>query len=817
MDTLLKDIRYAIRDLVKSRGFSIVAVLTLALGIGGPTAMFSVIKAVVLRPLPFNDPDRLVQVREYDTRRSASQLPFSYPDFADARARNHSFSRVAAYNDDELTATGFGEPRHVAVEKITPGLFEMLGVHPSLGRSFQDDEDQPGHHVAILSDAFWRGHFHADPNIVGRSMGLNGRQFTIVGVMPRGFQFPILADSRDMWLTFSRSSEHDEPGDTPMTAQRGNHGLQVIARLKPGVSLPEATADLSSIAHALAATYPDTNRYTGVRVKPQLEAMIGDTRRALFLLFGVVGMVLLIACANVANLLLSRSISRSREIAIRCAVGATRARVVRQLLTESVLLATIGGIVGVAVAQGLLDLMVKFYPANLPRAQEIKVDLGVVLFTAGVALLTGILFGLMPALRVSSPNLMDAVREGGRTTTSGLRHARLRSALVVAETALGVVLLVGAVLLIRSLDRLSHAPLGFNPEQVLNANFDLSETRYNADQQDRFVTELMNRLRVLPGVTNASGSIPSPLNSDGWTVTFTRVDHPLPPAEQPVAAFYIVTSGFFQTLQIPLMRGRVFGEIDQRNSPPVIVVSQTFARQFFPREDPIGKRIQVGASEGPSRARYNVREIIGVVGDIRTSRIDQAPPPAFYMPLSQLMFGPPTLAIRTAGDPKSVSSAVRQVLSNMDHEAPLYAVRPMDDYLALDLGRARFQTMLLSFFAGIALLLTGIGLYGVIAYAVTQRTQEIGLRVALGASRSEVLGMILQRGVTLTVAGMFIGLLSAFALSRLLESLLYEIRPWDPITYVVVCAVLSAVALLASYLPALRATRVNPIVALRYE
>lgn len=820
MDGLWNDIHYALRDLLKSRGFSVVAVLTLALGIGAPAAMFSVINAVVLRPLPFKDPGRLMHVREYKTTAvgaSTGELPLSYPDFADVRASNHSFEGIAAYTSNEYTATGFGEPRHVAVENVAPGLFEILGMRPAIGRSFARDEDQPGHHVVILSDTFWRVHFNATPNVIGRSIDLNGRPFTVIGVMPRGFQFPIRAEASDMWLTFSRLAEADEPGDTPMTAQRGNHSVDAIARLKPGVSVSAANADLASISHNLASAYPDSNKHFRIAAKPELEFLIGDTRPALFILFGVVGMVLLIACANVANLLLSRSIRRAREIAIRAAVGASRSRIIRQLLTECVVISIVGGAIGLVLAQGLLNLLVSFYPANLPRVQEIGIDSRVIFFTAGLAFLTGILFGLMPALRVSSPNLMDAVREGGRTTTSGIRHNRLRSILVVAETALGVVLLIGAALLIHSLDRLSRAPLGFNSQHVLTAQFDLSETRYNSDQQNRFINELISRLRILPGVVNAAGSIPLPLHNDGWSVTFTRVDHPVPMADQPAANFYVVVPGFFQTMQMPLVRGRVFDETDQRNSRPVIIVSRAFANRFFRNEDPIGKRIQVGAGEGPARASYKTREIVGVVEDIRTSDIAHSPGAAMYMPLCQLMFGPPVLTIRTNGDPRTVASEVNHVLASMDRDAPLYDVRPMDDYLVLDLGRARFQTLLLSFFAAIALLLTGIGLYGVVAYAVTQRTQEIGLRLALGAARTEVLAMVLKRGIMLTIAGLALGLVASVIFSRLLESLLYDIRPWDPITYVVVCAVLSAVAILASYLPALRATRINPIAALRYE
>jgi putative ABC transport system permease protein len=653
--------------------------------------------------------------------------------------------------------------------------------------------------------------------VLGHTIDLAGRPFTIVGVMPRGFQFPIGAQSRDMWLTFSRDAEADDPGDLPVTAQRGNHFAQAIARLKPGVSLTEANADLSSIARALASTYIDTNKYVGFAATRELEFMVGDTRPVLYILFGVVGIVLLIACANLANLLLSRNVKRSREIAIRCAVGATRSRVVRQLLTESVLLSLLGAVLGLGLAQGLLDAMVRFYPSNLPRAGEIEVGVRVILFTAGLAFFTGILFGIIPALRTSSPNLMDAVREGGRTSTAGVRHNRLRSALVVGEMALGIVLLISAGLLLRSLERLMHTSLGFNPKHVVTANFDLSETRYNPDQQDRFVSELLDRLRILPGVTSAAGTIPLPLSTDRMSVSFNWVDRPVAPANEPNADFYLVTRGFFEALEIPLVRGRTFNAADQRNSPPVIIVSESFARQFFPNENAIGKRIKVGAGEGPKRERYKTREIVGIVGDIRTNDVARKPTPAYFIPLPQLMWGPPTLMIRSVGDPKRITSAVRYVLSSMDHDAPLYGVRTMEDYLALDLGRTRFQAVLLSFFAGIALLLTAVGMYGVIAYAVTQRTQEIGLRLALGARPSEVLAMMLRRGVLLTASGLIFGVIAAAACARVLNSLLYEVRPWDPLSYTIASLVLSAVALLATYLPALRATRVNPIVALRYD
>lgn len=820
METLISDVRFAIRDLLKARVFAMVAIATLALGIGAPTAMFTVIEALLLRPLPFADPGRLVAIGETDLRRDSGALrgdSLSYPDFVDVRTRSRSLEQVAAYHDNELTATGHGDAVHVHGETVSANLLALLGAKPVIGRRFRNEEDLAGHHVAILSDAFWRRHFQARADVVGQTIGLNGRPYTVVGVMPAGFQFPIRSEGRDVWLTFSRESETDTPGDEPNTAQRGAHYLDVTGKLKGGVTLAQASAEMDTLAHSLREEYPKTNAHTGIKLQTELRRLIGDTRNTLLILFGAVGVVLLIACANVANLLLGRGSRRSREIAIRLAVGATRGRVVRQLITESVVLSLAGGVLGLAFAAWSLDGVLRLYPANLPRAAEIGIDGGVAIFTFGLATLTGILFGLAPALRASTPNLSAEMREGGRTTTAGPGQSRLRSAIVVAETALGVMLLIGAGLLIRSLDRLSHVPLGFNPDHVLTASFDLSETRYNADQQDRFINTLVGRLRSLPGVKAAAGSMPLPLSEDNMIISFDLADHPMPPGNQASAAFHVVVPGIFEAMQIPLVQGRLFGPHDQRNSKPVVIVSQAFAKKYFPNGNAVGRMMNIGAGEGASRAAYTKREIVGVVGDIRTNDLAQEPAPAYYVPLPQLMFGPPVLVIRTAGDPSTVASGVRKLLSAMDPEVSLYDTRLMEDYLALDLGRARFQTVLLSCFAAISLLLTAMGLYGVISYSVTQRTHEIGVRMALGASRSNVLKMVLQQGVGLTGAGMGVGLIGAFALTRLMAALLYNTPPHDPLTYGTVCVLLAAVAMTASYLPALRATRVDPNVALRVE
>lgn len=820
MESVNKDIRYAVRNLLNARGFTIIAVITLALGIGANTAMFSVVNAVLLRPLPIRDPQQLMAVGEFDVRRGASDAglaSLSYPDFADIHSRNHSFEEVSVFSDNESTATGLGAALHVNVELVSANLFHLLGAQPPLGRTFLPEEDQAGHHVVILSDKFWRTHFDGDASAIGRSITLNGRPLTIVGIAPAGFQFPVRNEARDMWITFSRWAETDDPKDTPIQAQRGNHGLEGIARLKPGVTPQQANADLSAIAHALTAEFPKTNSYNGIAARPELDALVGETRTSLMVLLGAVGLVLLIACANVANLLLARSSGRIREIAIRAALGATRMRIIRQLVTESMVLSSSGAALGIAVASWALSGVLKLYPANLPRAQEIGIDYRVLLFTAGLSIVTGIVFGLLPALQVSKPNLREAMSEGGRTSTAGARHNRLRSILVVAETAIGVMLLIGAGLLIRSFHRLSTVDLGFNPKNVLTANFDLSEARYKPDQMDRFVQDLFARIRVMPGVVSAAGAVPLPLSDDHFSVSFNLLDHPLPAANQASAGFYLVEPGFFETMQIPLMRGRTFDERDQRNSTPTMIITQSFAQKYFPNEDPIGRKIEIGAGEGAARASYKTREVVGIVGDIRNSDLNLVPKPAYYVPLPQLMWGPPLLVIRTSVPPEALTDQLRKVVSSMDPESPLYDMRTMEDYLALDLGRARFQAILLALFAGVALLLTAVGLYGVMAYAVTQRTHEIGVRMALGASRSAVLQMVLQRGILLTLSGIGIGVVGAIALASVIESLLYQIPPRDPATYLVVCIVLGSVAMLASYIPALRATRVDPMLALRYE
>lgn len=820
MTALTQDLRSGVRQLHKNPGFAAIAVLTIALGIGTTTAMFSVVNAVLLRPLPFPHPERLVAIGEYDTRSGFPKNAtgsVSYPNMADLRTRNRSLTDVSVFGWSEATVTGQGQPRHVGISTVNASLFKILDAQPYLGRTFTTDEDQPGHYPAVLSYQFWRTYFSGNKDVIGRNIDLDGRPYHVVGVMPAGFQFPITSDTRDLWITISRDGESDSPGDMPVTAQRGAHMFNAIARLRDGVTIQQANADITSVAQALTREYPNSNSHSGILAVSELQFLVGDVRTPLMILLAAVGLVLLIACVNVANLLLVRGSDRLREIGIRAALGASRLRLMRQLITESILLSISGAALGVFLASWMIAGVLHLYPENLPRADQVGIDVRVLLFSTALAIVTGVLFGLVPSFQIAPISLVANIRAGDRASTSSRGHNRLRSGLVIAETAVGVMLLIGAGLLLRSLHRLARVDLGFDPDHLLTASFDLSETRYKPDQQDRFVHELLARLNSLPGVVGASGAMPLPLSNNSWGISFNLVDHPVPEANQPSAGFYLVTNGFFETMKMPLVRGRFFDERDQRNSEPVMVITESFARKYFPNEDPIGRKIEIGADEGPTRAKYKIREVVGIVGDLRTNELEKEPVPAYYVPLSQLIFGSPTLVLRTQGEPMALASAVGKTLRGMDSEVALYDVKTMNDYLALDLGRARFQTVLLSLFAGIALLLTAVGLYGVMAQSVAQRTREIGIRMAMGATRENIRAMVLWRGTFLSLAGTAIGIVGALVFARLIESLLYEIPPRDPMTYVSVCVVLGIVALLASYIPAVRATRLDPMVALRYE
>ena len=812
MGTLWQDIRYGLRMLVKSPSLCIVATIALALGIGANTAIFSVVNAVLLRPLPFPNSDALMSVFETDSIRGG-RGSYSYPNFFDLRDQNHSFDHVAAYHDDDFTLTGQGQPVMLHGCVASADLFSVLGVNPMLGRTFATGEDKltDTGRVVVLSQRLFANQFNSDPGVVNQTITLNGHSFTIIGVMPKGFEFPIQNDPLDLWTTIAG----DSAGESPITAQRGAHFLRVIGRLKPGVAKSQAQAEADTIGGRLAQQYPDTNTNKGIRIEPTLEALVGDVRPALLILLGAVACVLLIACANVANLLLARAMTRHKEMAVRSALGASRLRVVRQLLTESVLLSFAGGVLGLALAVWWSDLLIALGKQDIPRAVQVGLDWRVLGFTLAVTLLTGFVFGLVPALQLSKTDLTDSLKEG-RGAGAAARKNRIRGVLVIAELAIAVVLLVGAGLLIQSFWRLQHVNSGLQAHNVLTFNVALPEIRYSSEKQARFYSDLTNRLRSLPGVQSVSATMPLPLSGDRFSISFQIDGRPVAPKDQPSADLFVTEPDFFRTMGIQFVKGRDFNERDDHNSTQVVIVSESFARQFFPGEDPIGKRFQPGLSTW-DHEKSKMREIVGVVTDIRSRALNTEPKPVYYLPQSQVPFNELAVVVKTSSDPRSLITSATRDVQGMDAELPLFNVKTMDEYVSSSVAAPRFNTTLLSIFASVALVLTIIGLYGVMSYSVAQRTNEIGIRMALGAQTRDVLAMIVKDGVRIVAIGLLLGIGGALALTRVMASLLFGVTTRDPLTFVFIAAVLSLVAILACCIPALRAARVDPLEALRCE
>jgi putative ABC transport system permease protein len=813
MGTFWQDIRYGLRMLIKSPSLSIVATIALALGIGANTAIFSVVNAVLLRPLPFPNSDALMSVFETDSIRGA-RGSYSYPNFFDLRDQNHVFDHIAAYHDNDFTLTGQGQPVLLTGAMASADLFSVLGVNPMLGRTFAAGEDKLTEtgRVVVLSERLFASRFNSDASIVNKTITLDGHSFTIIGVMPKGFEFPIQNDPLDLWTTIA----DDAAGETPATAQRGAHFLRLIGRLKPGVSKSQAQAEADTIGARLAQQYPDTNTNKGIRIEPTLQALVGDVRPALLILLGAVVCVLLIACANVANLLLARAMTRHKEMALRSALGASRLRVVRQLLTESVLLSFAGGVLGLALAVWWSDLLIALGKQDIPRAIQVGLDWRVLGFTLSVTLLTGFVFGLVPALHLSKTDLTESLKEGGRGAGGGARKNRVRGVLVVAELAIAVVLLVGAGLLIQSFWRLQHVDSGLQAKNILTFNVSIPEVRYSSEKQVRFYRDLTNRLRSLPGVQSASAALPLPLSGDRFSISFQIDGRPVAPKDEPSADLFMTEPDYFRTMGIPLLKGRDFNENDDHSSTPVVIISDKFARQFFPGEDPIGKRFKPGISSWENE-KTTMREIIGVVADIRNRALNTDPKPVYYLPQSQVPFNELAMVVKTSNDPRAlISSATREVQA-MDSELPVFSVKTMDEYVSSSVAAPRFNTTLLAIFASVALVLTVIGLYGVMSYSVAQRTNEIGIRMALGAQTRDVLGLIVKDGVKIVGVGLMLGMGGALLLSRLLESLLFGVTTRDPVTFLLIAGLLSLVAMLACYIPALRATRVDPLDALRCE
>jgi putative ABC transport system permease protein len=807
MDTLVKDLRFALRTMRRSPGFTSVAIIALALGIGANSAIFSVVNSVLFRPLPYRNPDRLVMIWENHQQAGGPEREWASPaDLKDWREQPQSFERVAGLLGWGPTLTGSGEPEDLQGAAISYDTFEMLGVAPAIGRTFTADEDGAGaERIVLLSHKLWQRRFGSDPGIVGKNVTLGGMSFTVVGVTPRGLSFPIL-----------NNSEIFTPiGPLLTTALKGcNRGcvvLRVIAKLKEGVSLDAAQTEMSAFAAQIAEQYPGSSSGVGTLLVPLHEQLIGDVRLPMLILLGAVALVLLIACANVANLLLSRAAAREKEVAIRAALGASRGRLIRQHLTESLVLALIGGAVGLLVAFWMVDVLVSFAPAGTPRVEEITVDSGVLGFTLAVAVVTGLAFGLAPALLSSRTNFNCALKEGGRDLSASSRGNRVRSALVVAEVSLALMLLVGAGLLIKSFINLQRVDPGFNPKAALRVDIGLPRIRYaESPRVAAFFKQLVDRVSTLPGVDSVGAVSSLPLSGGGTDSNFRIEGRVQPEANRDPVSFYAkVTPDYFRAMGVRLQRGRLISEADNAEAPSVAVISEGLARRYFGGDDPIGKALLFG--------RNNRREIVGIVSDVKAFGLNADARPMMYFSEAQYPERGMSLIVRTASEPMSLASAVRSDVQALDPDLAVSNVMPMEQLVSTSLAEPRFVLLLLGVFAGAALVLSVIGVYGVVSYSVTQRSHEIGVRMALGAQIGDVLKLVLSQGMALVGGGVAIGLAGAFALSRLMESLLFGVGARDLVTFGATALLLAGVALGACFVPARRAAKVDPMVALRYE
>jgi putative ABC transport system permease protein len=805
MQTLWQDLRYGARILLKSPGFTLIALFMLALGIGANTAIFSVVNSVLLRPLPYPNADRLMTIWEDHRAGNGPEREWtSPPGFEDWRDQAKSFDHVVAFQNWQPTLTGQGEPERLAGAQVSHDTFSMLGVAPALGRSFRQEEDQRGtESVVIISHGLWRKSFGADPSLVGRRILLNGESPVVIGIMPAGFKFPIITDA-DIWRPIQ-----------PVLGtgcQRGCITIRVMARLQPDRTEAQARAELNAIAARIEGQFPDTNTKVGVTLVPLQEFLVGPVKTQMMALLVAVAFVLLIACANVANLLLARSAVREKEIAIRASLGASQWRIARQLLSESILLAVIGGVAGLLLSYWLVYLVVSFSPPGTPRIDEVGIDRRALGYTMAIAVLTGLLFGAAPVWQLFKADLNQSLRDSGKGTQGARSGRRALSALVVAETALALMLLVGAGLLIRSFIQLQRVDPGFNPRNVLTAIVTLPQTVYpGRDQIASFYSQLLERVRALPGVQSAAVVSSLPLAGFDSDAGFVIEGRPAPePNQRPVAWISSASSGYFSTMGMRLIAGREFTERDHENAPKVVMISEAAARRHFPKGDVVGKRIGNGRPDG-------WREIVGVTADVKHFGLNQDARVSMFFPDRQQPSRRMFIILRTAADPLSLSPALRGAVAAMDKDLAVSSISPMEEITAQSIGQERFTLLLLGLFSALALLLATAGIYGVMSYAVAQQTHEIGIRVAIGAQNRDVVRMVITQGMVLVLAGVGIGLASALALTRLIRGLLFNVSSTDPVTFAGVSALLALVALIACYLPAKRAAKVDPMVALRCE
>jgi putative ABC transport system permease protein len=801
MGTLLQDIRYGLRALRKSPGFTAIAVLTLALGIGANTALFSVVDAVLIRPLPFKNPSRLVWA--WGNCSLCSQAAVSPSDFLDYRTQNQSFERYGAMagGDSLFNLAGNDKPIQIKGSMVTAGFFDALGIQPRYGRVFGlSDEKTTDPEVVILSRHLWQDRFGGDPNVIGKSITLDGKSRTVVGVLAS--DIPLLTQA-DLWFP--------APFQNSGMQTRRSHFLRPIGLLRHGVTISQAQAELDTIAARLAEQYPDTNTGWGLKLESLQDVLVGNVRPALLVLLAVVGFVLLIACANVASLVLARNTARRREIAIRTALGAGRSRLIRQLLTESLLLALAGGAAGIFLANAGVGVLKQLDPQSLPRLDEVSVSDAVLAFTFGIAVFTGILFGLAPAFKASRRDLTQSLKEGGASGDSRAKH-RAHNALVIAEVALSVVVLIASGLLLNSFWRLMRVQLGFDPANVLTTEVSLVSPRYDdVQKRESFFRGLEDRIQSSPGVKSAGFISELPFSGEADDTFFFIAEHP--PAnsnDNGDADIRVIDGDYFGAMRIPLLSGRAFDRQDSSESRKVVIVNEPFVKKYFPGENPIGKHLRI--FEG--RPEFTPREIVGIVGGNKHFALQEAFRPEMFTPGSFMKMN---AVVRSAGDPGMLANAVRQAVRGIDSDEATSAFRTMDDVVWTSAAGDRFNTLLLGAFAAIALLLTAAGIFGLLSYLVTQRTREIGLRIALGAQRTDVLRVIVGHGLRLALLGLCIGVVGAFVVTRWMSSVLFDVKPTDPLTFVIVAVVLGTVAFLASYIPARRAMRVDPMVALRYE